>query len=370
MTFGAALDLPLRSYYFEEDASRSLLVNGDFEGAAGPPPAGWTASNGVVTRVAGQRTGGTGSYVMQVAYDGSHASGRGLQAGVTTVGAPYHLGAWSKGDSVATPRLAPESSPITLQYTSSGLWQFLEGNFIATGTSINAFVESMGLGNLGQYDDMFCNPLIARTKNAGLLLGSVQLGDGLTTSHFPTQIANRRGMHFVQASIQYLLRTLAADIGPNDFTFFQVIRCNSALDGAAVTNYTLMSNYNYPTSGWTWRVQNGSAGVSGSLGWVAEDGITDRTLSSAAHVIMPNAIQSVALTKVGGVLAMYVDGRQVVAPTAVINPAAYSAQINVGGQAGSSQCWQGDIFATKVWLSGFTPTQIKSLHERSMMELL
>ena len=355
---GPLLDLPLLSYFFEEDASRSLLVDGNMEAVG---YAAWIARGGsTVSKQTG--TPHTPTQCLRTTCPGGYAGARNTAA---VIGGTFHYIGYLRGDGAGTsiPKVYDGGGVLLATGTNSNAWQLVDT--YATAATPYLDLVSMSASGYVEFDDWLVNPLIVRTRNVGLLGGSVQLGDGVTPAHFPTML--RKGMRFAQVSSQYLLRTLAADIGPTDFTFFQVIRCSSALNGAAVTNYTLMSNYNYPTSGWVWRVGNGSAGVAGSLNWVAEDGIADRSLSSAAHVILPNAIQSVALTKVGGVLAIYVDGRQVIAPTAVINPSAYSAQIGIGGQAGATQGWNGDIFMTKVYPYALQPNQIRALHEQSMM---
>ncbi len=132
------------------------LVNGNFEGGAGPPPAGWTQTNVVGTRVAGTRTGGSGFYVAQLAYDNANSSGFLLQYSPFTVGKTYHITGWARSvDGVAVPRVT-DSGGVGLPWTgtASTNWQYFDYTGVAQSTGILLWGLSLTTNGAVQFDDI------------------------------------------------------------------------------------------------------------------------------------------------------------------------------------------------------------------------
>lgn len=129
------------------------LVNGDFEGAAGPPPNGWTQDRSVATRVSGTRTGGTGSYVANVAYDGANATG-GMSQNVLTIGHVYRVIGWARGDGTATPGIYSGGTGWVWYGTSSASWQSFDATFQAGSADLRVWSALQSAGTYVQFDDI------------------------------------------------------------------------------------------------------------------------------------------------------------------------------------------------------------------------
>jgi len=130
------------------------LVNGNFEGAAGPPPAGWTELSIAATRVAGARTGGIGSYVAQIGYNGSSA-GYLYQYSPLSNGNTYRVTGWARSvDGIAVPGVS-DSSAAGLRWTgtNSTTWQYFDYTGVSQSTGFMMAASSLGVGGAVQFDD-------------------------------------------------------------------------------------------------------------------------------------------------------------------------------------------------------------------------
>lgn len=153
----------------------------------------------------------------------------------------------------------------------------------------------------------FFDPTIARTRNVGLLGGSVQLGDGLTVASFPTFLGlGKRGIALNGS--QYLQHL--AVIASGTYSIFLL-----ANRTAAVTGYLA------------------DARNTGGTGWILD---TAGVLTASSGT-------------------MYVDG----APLTALPKGLHSVCCSNG--------WTGRVFAAKVYPYALQPNQIRALHEQSMM---
>ncbi len=128
------------------------LVNGDFEGAAGPPPAGWTQNLSLITREAGARTGGAGSYVLRIAHDGINASGMAYQT-LSVAGNTYRLRGWARGDGTSVPAVGDSAYRWT--GTASTAWQQFDVSWAALATaSPRLYGTVLSAGHYVEFDDV------------------------------------------------------------------------------------------------------------------------------------------------------------------------------------------------------------------------
>lgn len=135
------------------------LVNGNFEGAAGPPPNGWTAWHGTATREAGTRTGGGGSFVGQLAYDGANAGGMMYEV-VLTANNTYVLNGWVRSvDGVSIPIVDTNVGGLAWNGTNSTSWQQIPTTtFTTLGTQFRLRCENLAAGRAVQFDDITITP--------------------------------------------------------------------------------------------------------------------------------------------------------------------------------------------------------------------
>jgi len=157
------------------------LVNGDFEGAASPEPVGWSFWFTSFTRQPGTRTGGLGSYVGRIAYDGLHYYG-GIFQNVLEEGKSYRLQAWVRGDSSETSFLQIDIDDGTI-YSDETLgkdWQFIDVTFFNPSDTIIT---------------IFCQNLAAFSRY-------IELDDIVITCLNVTQFTNlsNDGYHLIQSS--------------------------------------------------------------------------------------------------------------------------------------------------------------------------
>ena len=85
----------------------------------------WTDFQGVSSKVLGTRTGGTGTRVMQLDFDGVNASGLTYQNIPLTIGKNYRVRGWFRGDGTAIP-LVGVGAINFYTGTSSTTWQYFD----------------------------------------------------------------------------------------------------------------------------------------------------------------------------------------------------------------------------------------------------
>lgn len=186
MPSGPLLDCPLREWAWEEDPSRSTLVDGNMEAAgvaAWSVYAGATLTKETVTPYAGTRC-------LRITQAGVQ-SGAYQSLVLTAVGTPYRLIGHARSDGTAVWAVGDGGSVDRWVVGTSGVaWQDYDVKVISANTSL--FLIKRAAGTWVEFDELQAIPSIARTKNVGLLGGSLQLGDGVTTATFPTQIGGMR----------------------------------------------------------------------------------------------------------------------------------------------------------------------------------
>lgn len=113
----------------EKTNAAVTYTNGDFE-AGGSPPTGWLALDATVTTEAGTRTGGTGSYVAQIYYDG-YADGY-MYKDCIEAGKVYTFDGWARStNECSIPRVAVDGLGDIWTGTDSSEWQHINVTFLA-----------------------------------------------------------------------------------------------------------------------------------------------------------------------------------------------------------------------------------------------
>lgn len=353
------IDLPLLSWYREEDASRSLLVNGDFEGGAGPPPAGWTQFQCSATRESGHRTGGSGSYVGRVSWDGANASGLIYQGAALVIGCPYHMTGWAQGINTAIPEMGDNGAGFWWTGVA-GAWQ----SFDVTGTALSAQFR-VQCANLAatryiEADDLQVNPFIARTTNAGLLGGNLQLGDGVTPASFPTFLGNgKRGfITAAAATAPKLLSHLTIPALGNLGSIFMLVKF-SPITLSEASDHCLAMGCLVPADyGNAWLISQWGATI------VVYWGAPGAVLTGPAF---GPGIHSVGVTNDGALVRLYMDGKEAVAPAAPGGAATKTGLSIAGSTAGGfAQPRASTYYTAKVWPFALTRNEIAFEHEMAM----
>jgi hypothetical protein len=176
-----------------------------------------------------------------------------------------------------------------------------------------------------QWDDLTRTPHINRTKNAGLLGGAVQLGDGLTPATLPTMIGGGvRGMRFLDTSHQRLalLGTLASSTYSVAFLLKRRTTGGNLFDAR--------------TGGGVGYLYYSAGVLAASSGIVY---VEDRATTTLDY-------GELALVSVAGVT--------ISSPSALI----------IGENFAFSGGWNGDIHNFGLWPGTLTPTQLRSIGER------
>ena len=330
--------LPLRDVVRVE-SNVSVLTNGDFEGAAGP--AGWSALTATGSRQAGQRTGGSGLYVGQAAYDGSHATG-GLYQTTGVVGCPYHWVGWGRADGVSTakPFLIDGIGNTFWLGAASNAWQSFDTIITNANTNMYLWAQTLAAGGWVQYDDTAAYPLKAYTKNLGSA-GDVLVGDGLIPATMPTMLTPsvnvRRGMACTNTQ-------------------------SMKIPGGAIPNgtYTVVLCLNRTTSS-TNRVflfdSRGTGGVAGT-GYLLTNNGTPSTLTTSSGTVYVNA-QPSTTWDFGKVSTIIVAGITLSAPDYMILP----------GRFQGIESLNGNLYQAAIFPGTLSPVQVSMLHERLMSEL-
>lgn len=125
----------------------NLLVDGDIEAA---DTSAWTSYNSaVLSKEDGTRTGGTGSKVLRVTYNGSNNPAAGQI--ILTSGYTYRITGWARGDGTNTPDLVVSSTQWT--GTSSTDWQSFDVTVTSSTTGVRLRIPSGSAGYV-EFDDI------------------------------------------------------------------------------------------------------------------------------------------------------------------------------------------------------------------------
>lgn len=118
---------------------------------------GWSAFAGTISREAGTRTGGSGSYVMRVVSNGVQGSSRRIS--ILTNGKWYKITGWAKSDGTSIPQISVGGSDAAGWVgTSSTSWQYF--SFFIRSNGLSLYLRSTGgAGTYTDWDDVYCYEL-------------------------------------------------------------------------------------------------------------------------------------------------------------------------------------------------------------------
>lgn len=317
----ALLDLPLREWSWEEDASRSTLVDGNMEAIG---TAAWTPSAAVLSK---ESVGAhSGTQWLKITDGMTYQS-------VATVGAPGRVIAWMRGDGAKIPQIMIGSTTVWTG-TNSVLWQPCDATGVcATAGTLRFYCNSPG-GFTG-LDDVQYIPLIARTKNVGLLGGSAELGNGVTGSSFPTQIGGMQsGMVLASGSSQVL-------------QWYKVLA-----SGTYTVAMTLMNLNSVAANGYLF-----DARESGGVGYALFTPGNLMGLSSGQPYLNGAPITTgVSVVPYGTLGTLVCSGVTLSSTTKVV----------FGASSGIAFPWNGRFYNISIYPGTLTATQARAYHERQM----
>ena len=318
--------LPLRAVV--QIPGSDVVVDGGFE-LAGLP--NWTpAGGGVLTRVAGTRTGGSGAFVANVAGNGGFIA---PAVANIVIGSYATVSGWAKGDGVALPIVMNAALTAMWTGTIANAWQQFSLVYLQNGTK-SPILYTLGAGAT-QWDDVSNVPFYSYVKNLGSA-GDILVGDGITPATMPTMLTPsvnvRRGMASGAATYLRTSGALAND------TYSIMFVCNRTFDTAA--NKYLCDARNGGGTGYFYMTSGGS------------------TLTSSSGTIYVGGQPSTTLP--GGIITTAAcTGLQMSGPNflAILNSQALGSG------------WLGNCYQMAMFQGTLTPQQVSMLSERMLSEV-
>lgn len=176
----ALLYLPLKNWYYKENGTQ-LLVDGDMEAAG---TAAWAnyASATITKETTSPHSGSQCIRCYGVA-----GAGQGIKQTILGSGLRYKITGYARSDGTRLPLIYIGGANVSWTGTNSTSWQ--EFNFEVIADGVNCLFLKNSLTGYVEFDDLRIELMEARTNNIGSLGGYSLLGDGSTTSTFPTQLA-------------------------------------------------------------------------------------------------------------------------------------------------------------------------------------
>lgn len=178
------LDLHMDSWAYTPNGTQ-LLVDGDMEAAG---TAAWAGVGAGVVLSKQTGTPHSGTQCLRVATTlAAVALARPLPA-PTTIGRTYRVTGWARGS--VNPVLMDYDARILWTGTASPTWQYFDITYVAVTTFGPCLWDASGAaGSYTEWDDITLELCPASTRNIGSLGGVALVGDGVTTTTFPTQLA-------------------------------------------------------------------------------------------------------------------------------------------------------------------------------------
>lgn len=158
-----------------------LTNNGTFE--TGNPPTGWAAGgSATLSQQSGTRTGGSGSFVLRVAWNSVPGNSVAVQT-LFTRGKTYRVTGYLRSDGVMIPYVA-DTGNVIFQGTTSTSWQYFDVIRVASTSQIFIGGSNTGLSSYAEFDDISVtevDPLVGIPTN-GVTLGAAS-GGHLTNAY-------------------------------------------------------------------------------------------------------------------------------------------------------------------------------------------
>ncbi len=159
--------------------TKELLSDGDME-ATGVDE--WTSVTSTLTKEAGTRTGGSGTQVLRITYNGTPNPI--ARQTVLTTGKRYRFTGYARGDGTHSPRVAQGTGVAIWDGTTSTDWQHYD--VTVTATAISHLYYSIGsVSGHSEFDDVSVKEVLQGTEDKSGKGNDFLLGDGSDTTTFP-----------------------------------------------------------------------------------------------------------------------------------------------------------------------------------------
>ncbi|HVT62852.1 MAG TPA: LamG-like jellyroll fold domain-containing protein, partial [Legionellaceae bacterium] len=115
----------------------------------------WTASGSTLSKIAGSRTGGSGSQILRVTGNGGNSKAN--QSNIFIAGKTYRVTGWVKNDgtSGSSPVIQTTASQNIQQVSNPTSWTYIDATFVPTAnTGITLYGSGTGSGHYDDWDDV------------------------------------------------------------------------------------------------------------------------------------------------------------------------------------------------------------------------
>jgi len=182
------LKMGLEQHAPTDTPEAELLADNDMETAG---TAAWTVGNSAtLTKETGTRTGGSGTQILQVEHGG--ASNPYAKQTILTIGKTYRITGWARGNGTANPRFQDGSS-VHWTGTSSTDWQEFDVIFTSAGLIATLQTVTNTITEYSEFDDVSVKLVVPRTLDVSGNARHATFGDGITSTTFPTKLADTAG---------------------------------------------------------------------------------------------------------------------------------------------------------------------------------
>lgn len=328
------IEMPLYSWKYEEDISRSLLADGNMEAVS---TASWSAYQSSLSKETASPQSGVRNLRVTRSSGVTYFAYQDL---VTYLNNPIKITGYARGNGVHAPSVWVDTSVApTWTGTSSTSWQYFSFTKIPTGNRYVALGVYLTGGSDGyvEFDDIQTIPYTARTNNTGSLssLANCQLGNGYVTSSFPTIIGGgQRGMTFASASSQ-VLQVYNILVSGTYTVCLHFMNLNPAANNGYIFDASGSGGVGYSllTPGNIFAISSGTGYLNGSL------------LTSGVSTIPYGSINTLVCT--GMTLSVV-------------------SKIVFGASSGIALPLNGKFYTIAIYSGTLTPIQIRSWHKRQM----
>ncbi len=333
---------------FAEVQTTEIIADGDMEASG---VSDWLVVNSAtLTKETGTRTGGSGSQVLRIAYNG--VSNPGASQISTTVGKKYKVTGWARSDGTGVPKVFDSTVAIIWTGTTSTDWQEFSFEYTSQ-SSLFRLYNIITTSSYVEFDDVTVNEVITKTRNLGSE-GDLLMGDGYTSGKFPV-ILQSHGYEF--DGTDYLVTAESLSLSPTDNFIWH---CRFTLTGT--------DDYMFDWRG----AAGGGIGVffDGSGNLVAYS--NTQTLLTAEEyndgierdlVVTWNNIDASNVR-----ITVYID-RKLVATSTKVVPTAITNPIVIGAWRDLALNFNGTMKDIWFWKTTGTPRQARWLHDRSLKTL-
>lgn len=316
-----------------QDNSIELLTNGNFE-TGGSPPTGWSASLITATTQPGTRTGGSGSYVAQLAFDGVNALGQIYENALGATGRRFHTGGWYRTDGVGLGRYLLGSG-TSYDLAASVPWASFDKVASCAGdTNYRLQADNLAAGRWAQYDDVSVQEQFLYTRAQGLLCQTpatsrVVCGDGRTAATFPGQLGVAQGVQM--------------GVSLNGSQYLQYL---TPIPSGTYTVCFLVSRATAPGGEFLFDARTG--GGAGFLWW------NGATLAASSGTIYVDE-QATTTLPIGPVAFVAVSGVTISSPTSLLL-----------GTNNAGALWIGNWYGMNLRSGSLTPRQLRDQRQRML----